>query len=304
MAACVLGADKFREGLQKYMKTFQYSNTVTTDLWGKWSEVSGLDIPNMMASWTQQMGHPFLSVVSESWTATSVTFTLEQNWFLADGSGTATEEDRSKKWTIPLVFATSSSVSARAILMTEKQQTFTVPLTGNDDWIKLNAGQQALVRVAHSSEMTRRLQGAIRSKSLSPIDRASLLLDGYAIAKAGGPLEEVVNLLRAYDQEDSDAVWVAIDAALRGLNNMMEVIGGDAFAAFKAFGATIVKKGLTHVGWDVRPSDGHTEKLFRSTVIGLLEVFCGSDEDIVTECRRRFDEHWENPAVLSSDIKV
>ena len=34
-----LGYDKFREGLQVYMKRHAYGNTETKDLWNAWSEV-------------------------------------------------------------------------------------------------------------------------------------------------------------------------------------------------------------------------------------------------------------------------
>ena len=39
--------------------------------------------------------------------------------------------------------------------MDKKTQTFTLPLSSANDWIKINAGQFALVRVAHSLTMTR-----------------------------------------------------------------------------------------------------------------------------------------------------
>ena len=40
MASAILGKKKFREGLQNYMAKFQYKNTVTSDLWQAWSDVS------------------------------------------------------------------------------------------------------------------------------------------------------------------------------------------------------------------------------------------------------------------------
>jgi hypothetical protein len=67
--------------------------------------------------------------------------------------------------------------------MNKKVQSFTIPLAGPKDWIKINAGQKALARVAHSHEMALRLQPALSSKTLAPVDRAALLLDAYALAK-------------------------------------------------------------------------------------------------------------------------
>jgi puromycin-sensitive aminopeptidase len=228
MVAGVLGAEQFRAGLQLYMQRHQYGNTVTLDLWRAWQEVSGVDVPAMMASWTQQMGHPFLSVLSEAWSTDSVTLELEQNWFLADGSVAATPEEAAKLWAIPLLFA-SSTCDSDAVLMRGKTQSFTIPLDPTQgqgqDWVKLNAGQAALVRVAHSPGMLARLRPAITAKTLPPIDRAAVLLDTYALAKAGAggvQVVQVAELLSAYQDEDNNTVWAALAGVLRALHTVLE----------------------------------------------------------------------------------
>jgi puromycin-sensitive aminopeptidase len=305
MVAAILGPDKFREGLQIYMNRFKYSNTVTLDLWNCWSEVSGIDIPTVMATWTQQMGYPYLTVKDEKWTDTEVTVTLEQHWFLADGTGKHTAEEERKLWNIPLLFDTSDSVAVNAVIMSQKTQTFSIPLNNSHDWLRINAGQQALVRVALTPTMTHRLQRAISTKKLPPIDRAALLLDAYALAKAGdAAIEDVVDLLRAYTHEDNDTVWGAISGALQGLHILMEDIGGPAFAQFTAFGARIVKDALNRVGWSPRPTDTHSEKLMRSTLIGLLDSFGSEDPEIYEQAKQLYDAHWTDHSVLSSDFKV
>jgi len=116
MASTILGKEKFREGLRNYMAKHQYKNTVTLDLWTAWSEVSGIDVAAIMDSWTKQMGYPYLKVVSEKWSDSSVELTLEQNWFLADGSSPSAEE-AGKLWAIPLLFSTQSSVSDTAVII-------------------------------------------------------------------------------------------------------------------------------------------------------------------------------------------
>lgn len=305
MVSAILGPDKFRKGLQLYMQKFQYGNTVTLDLWNCWSEVSGVDIPAVMATWTQQMGYPYLVVKDEKWTDSNVTITLEQNWFLADGSGKNCTPEESKLWNIPLLFSTSNSSSGNALIMSEKSQVFSIPLNGPNDWLKINAGQQALARVASSRSMIDRIQSAISTKALPPIDRAALLLDAYALAKSGDcSVEEIVNLLRAYVDEDNNTVWGAISGALRGLHVIMESIGGEAFEAFTAFGANMVKNALNKVGWTAKPTDGHSEKLLRSTVIGLLDCFGSADPQVYRQAKELYDAHWSDNAVLSSDFKT
>ena len=306
MAASVLGPDNFRRGLQIYMDRHKYSNTVTLDLWTAWSEASGIDIHGLMNSWTEQMGYPYLTVVAQAYNASSgsLDIELEQNWFLADGSTTA-EEAASKLWSIPLLFATAESVSDVATIMSTKRQTFSIPVSGPSDWVKINAGQHSMVRVAYTPEMSANLMPAVSSKALPPVDRGALLLDSYALAKAGyGSVEAVVRILSSFENEDNSTVWSAIEGVLSGLSVLMEEVGGEPLALFRAMAARMVKKSLNTTGWEPKPTDGHVEKLLRTTVIDLLDEFCSDDAEVVAEARRRYDGHWEDPSLLPSDYKT
>ncbi len=92
----------------------------------------------------------YLKVVSEKWGPSSVEVTLQQAWFLADGSSGSEglgEGQEEPVWRVPLLVASSTCVSEKAVIMEHKVQSFTVPLAGEGDWLKINAGQQALVRV-------------------------------------------------------------------------------------------------------------------------------------------------------------
>jgi puromycin-sensitive aminopeptidase len=313
MIAAILGKDKFREGLQVYMKRHAYGNTETIDLWNCWSEVSGKNIPQLMNTWTTVTGYPYLKVVEEQWSATEVKITLEQNRFLSDGSAIS-EEEKNTLWSIPLLFATNGgNTSEEAVIMDKKIQSFSIPLGQvqgqGQAWIKINAGQKALVRVAHSAEMINRLRSAVSSLSLSAVDRAALLLDNYALAKAGlVPLESIVEIVRAMDNETSAIVWSAIAGVLNGFSILLEQLGtpadnNHAYTRYQAFGKTLVLKAMAHVGWDPKSTDKHTDKLLRASVIGLLDIFAWNDPAVVQEARRRYDEHWENPAALPSEYK-
>jgi len=246
-----------------------------------------------------------LKVLSEKFTDSSVEITLEQSWFLADGSVPSAEEEATALWSVPLTFATSQQTTETAVIMSKKVQTFVIPLSGADDWIKINSGQKALVRVAHSTEMTRRLSPALRNKTLTPVDRAALLLDAFALAKAGfAPIENVVDILRNLDTETSSIVWAAISGVLSALNIQLEQVGGVAYDSFLEFGKKAVTNALAFVGWDAKPTDGHTDKLLRTTVIGLLDTFAWNDATVLAESRRRYDGHWEDASLLPSEYKT
>jgi len=198
MVLAFLGPAKFQEGLQSYMSKYAYGNTETVDLWNSWSEVSQKNVAQLMNTWTTVTGYPYLSVVSETWTDSELVVTLRQARFLSDGS-VDESADSDALWSIPLLFVTADSTSTEAVSMDQKEQTFVIPVSSSaaaPGWVKINAGQKALVRVSHSPEMIARLKDAIHS--VAPVDRAALLLDAYALAKAGlAPLETAVDILRA-----------------------------------------------------------------------------------------------------------
>lgn len=152
MAECVVGQENFQKGLQIYMKRHAYGNTVTMDLWNAWTEATAAaggntDVGALMHSWTSKMGHPYLIVVDEKWDSTlnEVSFTLEQNWFLADGQPSSTDADAAARdatvtWAIPLMFAGAAYESSQAVIMSAKRQTFTLKTSQPGDWLRINAG--------------------------------------------------------------------------------------------------------------------------------------------------------------------
>jgi len=311
MVEAILGPEKFQEGLQVYMQKHAYGNTETVDLWNCWSEVSGQNVAHLMDTWTTVTGYPYLKVVSEKWSDDKVEITLQQDRFLSDGSASSAEE-AGALWSIPLLFASTGSDSAQAVIMDQKQQTFSIPVQpgteGQLPWIKINAGQKALVRVSHSLEMITRMRSAIHE--VAPVDRAALLLDAYALAKAGlAPLETVVEILRALQSEETSIVWGAIAGVLGGLHLLMEQLGTEsekgaaAFKEFVAFGKATVLKALAKVGWDSKEGESHTDKLLRASVMELLDSFAFDDAAVAKEAKRRFDAHWTEPAVLPSEYK-
>ncbi|MEM0141241.1 MAG: M1 family metallopeptidase [Thermoplasmatales archaeon] len=61
-----IGEEKFREGVYRYLKHFEYSNATSEDLWTSLSEVSKKDISSLMKSWLEKEGLPVVTVSSEN----------------------------------------------------------------------------------------------------------------------------------------------------------------------------------------------------------------------------------------------
>ena len=176
MIYAVLGGDDFRDGLREYFKRHSYGNTVTADLWQAWKDVSGKDIPGMMATWTESTGYPIVRCTEQAETHDRVTLSLRQSRFLADGS----EARENTVWKIPLQIQNVRG-NSESVLMTGTEMTIDVAATN----INVNSGKYGLFRVAFEGRLFEKQLEAVSSKRACAEDRASLVDDTYAMASAG-----------------------------------------------------------------------------------------------------------------------
>jgi len=307
MIKAVIGMGDFQKGLGNYMKKHAYGNTETTDLWNAWGDVSGMPIADMMASWTEQMGFPLVKVIEEDWQDDKVILTLEQSWFLTDGSDPP-EDGKDKIWTIPIMSCTSDGPQQDMTLMREKTATITIPIKSKSDWVKLNAGQEVPMRVHYSEEMLTRLSKAVATKELSsPSDRVGLVLDAYALVKANQILSpgSLIKLLAGYKDESDYVVWQGISSALSGLDSVLSA-DEKIHPTYSSFAKDLVLPLVEKVGWESKPDDGHLTALLRGLMINLLCQFCSDDADVANEAKKKCEAFFEDPtnsSVLSPDIK-
>lgn len=81
-----MGEEKFKSGVQKYLKQHVFANAATPDLWSVLNQElsgSGINVGNVMDTWTRQMGLPVVNVQR-----TSDSLVLTQERFLSDGNAT------------------------------------------------------------------------------------------------------------------------------------------------------------------------------------------------------------------------
>jgi len=305
MIKAVLGMKHFQAGLSNYMKKYAYGNTETIDLWQAWEEVSGMPIGEMMASWTEQMGFPLLKVVEEDWQSDKVTFKLEQSWFLSDGSE-LDAEGAAKKWTLPILTCTTDGPQSDMTLMRENTASITIPVS-EGGWVKLNAGQEVMMRVLNTDEMLKRMADGVKSKKMHEIDRSALLADAYALVKAGHESpESLIKLLGNYKDESHYIVWQGIADVLGGLDSIL-TDNEEMSEMLQSFAKIMALNLMEKVGWEAKPDDDHLATLLRGIMVGLVSAFAYDDEKVVTEAKTRFAAFQKDPndvQSLPSDMRT
>lgn len=258
MLAQYLGRTDFRDGLRLYLKTHQYSNASTQDLWAAWEKVSGKPVTKMMSNWTAKAGYPVLTV-TESQRALKV---HQSRFFL---SPLAKKQVRDQTvWSVPISVLTNSSSRSNQYLM--QQRSITLPKPRLGAWIKLNAGDSSFLRVDYPVKYLHLLKKAVERKKLKPLDRLGLIRDAFDLSQAGQlPTHQAFELALSYLQETDYTVWVELSAHLSQLASL--VAHESYIRDFDQYAQEILRSIVARVGWQKKPQDSHTTNLLRALVL-------------------------------------
>ncbi|XP_071424308.1 aminopeptidase N [Pithys albifrons albifrons] len=187
MLSDFLSEDIFKEGLQSYLHTFAYNNTVYTDLWvhlQKAVEKNDVFLPdnvsNIMDRWTLQMGFPVVTVDTR-------TGTIKQAHFLLDPNS---HVDRPSvfnyTWIIPITWMTSNGIVNDRYWLTQTTDTNNTFKVESPNWLLLNLDVSGYFRVNYNQENWNQLlnQLSTNHSAFPVINRAQIIDDAFNLARA------------------------------------------------------------------------------------------------------------------------
>ncbi len=284
-----LGAERFRQGISRYLSEHQYGNTETTDLWDAIEAASGEPARAVMDSWIYQGGYPLVSVAAGQ---DGRLLTLDQRRFLYDGG------QEPKLWHIPisLRFSVGGEVQSLQLLLSERETT--VELPGSPEWVVLNDGGWGFYRVRYEAALLQRLRGLVQVQ-LQPLERLTLVSDTWAAVLAGAsPLSTFLELIDLLGDESDPDVWGAV---LGPLSLLDHIISDTDRPVLQAFVRRAVGPAFARLGWDPAPGEAKRTGTLRARLVGALGVL-GHDPSVVAEAHRRFLAYLEDPAALAPDL--
>jgi puromycin-sensitive aminopeptidase len=168
-------------------------------------------------------------------------------------------------------------------------------LSSPNDWIKINAGQHVPLRVAYTPSMVEKLCVAIRSKAIPAMDRAGLILDSFALARASHiPPETVLQLLKSFETEHEQIVWDALEQVIKDLDRVF-MHDQNIYGNFVVFMKEFIRPAYGIVGWDSKEGETDNEKLFRGCIISLCANYSQSETEIISAATERFADIFSNP---------
>lgn len=285
-----IGEESFRIGLENYFAKHRYGNTVAADLWEALSDASQEDVSAFMADWINNPGFPLLSI---DWEPGSHTAHLTQTRFLSDPAATAKDLG---PWQVPLASTVELSLP---LLKTGSAQSDVQP-AGDAPLLLNHDGMSYCLPRYDSPAHWQSIVDGIKAGKVGTIDRL-LLLDGYTLLQRGGfsGTAELLDLVGAYEGEQSENVWGAIAIALAECRRLIE---GDEASEEKLnqLIQTLVTPLVEALGWDDEAGDTAGRLHLRGLVISLA---AGSKlPSVLDEGARRF-AGFKKPSELSSSTR-
>ncbi|KAM6409447.1 aminopeptidase N [Rhynochetos jubatus] len=186
MLSDFLTEDVFKEGLQSYLHTFAYGNTVYTDLWSHLQtavEKNSVQLPGsistIMDRWTLQMGFPVVTVDTRDGTVT-------QKHFLLDPTSVVERPSVfNYTWIVPVTWLTRESSGDRYWLtkVSDTKEQFKV---SGPNWLLLNLNVSGYFRVNYNQENWEQLLNQLSTdhQVIPVINRAQIIDDAFNLARA------------------------------------------------------------------------------------------------------------------------
>ncbi|HZU80674.1 MAG TPA: M1 family metallopeptidase [Acidimicrobiales bacterium] len=284
-----LGAERFREGIRRYLRTHSYGNTVTSDLWDAIEEASGEPVRQIMESWILQGGFPV--VLAERGDGG---VTLRQEPFAyapADG-----ESAIGSGWHVPVMVGAPGGTEAARILLGPDGSDVDAGGPSAGAFV-VNAGGSGYYRVQYDTAGLQAVAGAF--DQLHVLEQHNLLSDTWALVVAGrSELGDFLKLAEAARTSTDPGVWAQITAPLGFLDHAC----ADAERAqLAAYVRALVGPAFSALGWEKRPGEDERTATLRSQLLAALGTV-GHDEEVRERCRAMHAAFVSSGSSLDADL--
>ncbi len=269
-----LGAERFRDGIRRYLDVHQYANTETTDLWDAIEAATGEPTRRIMDTWIFHGGYPLVGAARDG---DRLVLTQERFTYLPGAEAA--------QWAVPVLVAwgTDDGVGRTERVLLDGATT-EIELAGGADWVVVNRGGSGFYRVAYAPDLRTALVERAHTV-LEPIERYQFIDDLAAAALAGRvPATDVLDIVLAFSAETDLTVWQRLVGTLHGLRRLVD---GPARERFTGLAAALLAPAYDRLG--PLPVDGESDRdaELRAVLFGALGTVA-EDPDVR---RRATDLH-------------
>ena len=264
-----LSKETFRKGVVHYINKFEWRNARGPDLWNALAEVSKQDVPAVLTTFVAQPGYPLLDF--ERVGARGVR--VRQRRFATAGA-----EVTPQTWRVPILlrYADEAGVHASPVLLTEAEQTFTLPESstagrGKIRWFHPDADVRGYYRWRLPAATLADL-AAHAGERLNVRERVALLGNLEALLQAGAiDGSTYVSLLVPFAKDSEPSVLTA-------LADRVEALDETFFAAaapidrirYAAFVRQLFGPSAHELGWRQVAGESDALRTLRPRLLGFV----------------------------------
>jgi aminopeptidase N len=289
MLEAYIGPESFRAGVQQYLKQHSYANATATDFWSTLAKASGKPVDQVMPTFVQQAGLPFVTVHAECKGATTQ-ITLRQQRYFFDRQ--RFDRDEAKElWQIPVCIKEGESKTAAnsCRLLTQTETRF--DLAGCANWTLANAGAQGFYRSGYDASNVRAMARDL-DKDLTPAERIMLLGDVWASVRVGRkPVTDYLALAEGLQHETSRPVLTELLTELDYIDHYLTTEQDQP--RYSAWVREFLAPSIRRLGFDPKPGESEEDRLLRSSVLQVAGDV-GRDPQVLEWARQ-----WTNRALAS-----
>ncbi len=268
MLALYLSEDKFKKGLQYYLKKHSYKNTETFNLWEAFEKVSGKPVAQIMNSWTKQMGYPLVDIN----TTNQKTIISQEKFF----SSRVCRKNNKKKylWEVPISYGND------IVLLNKNKLEINIEVSN-----KINHYENSFIRVKYDPSILSKIKNDIINNQMPTIDRLGMIRDAFDLAEAGYiKTSEALEFSLAYKNETEYIVWNEI---VSGINNISNTFLSDSNEEkYKKYALSMISPLARKIGFYKKDADRHDDVFLRSLIMTQSASY--GDKRIIKQARQIF----------------
>lgn len=274
----LIGEEQFRRALRHYFTKHKYGNTVADDLWQAMSEVSKLDIAQLMKSWLTEPGYPI------------ITADLIEPKRLRLKRAPLHADSPVETRPVPL-FCNLPDVPK---LMTESEIVLDAP---TDQIIQLNVGGDGHYLTEYDDQLFTGLRR--RFSNLSTIDKIELLQESFFLSQLGRRnISQQLDLLSEAGHETNQAMIGKVAGLTAGLDRLVD-LNSDEQTALRQFVSGLFKGQFTHI-FQGRTDDINDTK---ARPIILSRLVYARDEQAIAYCDDLYQQHVADISQIDSNLR-
>jgi aminopeptidase N/puromycin-sensitive aminopeptidase len=295
MLEAYLGEETFRAGINAYLQQHQYANATADDFWDAQAKTSKKPVDKIMPTWVNQAGVPMINAKAEC-SGNSTKVTLAQQRYFFDRSKFEAANDQ--LWQIPLCLKGSASgKSADCVLMTKKEETFTLP--GCSTWVLTNAGATGYYRTGYQPEAVRAMATDAEIK-LSPGERIALQSDIWASVRVGlEPVGDYLAFAQGLQLDRNRAVLEDVLVRLKYIGNYL--VSDTVRDAYRTWLRQYLTPAMKEVGYESKPGESDEQRTLRSRLLNALG-YDARDPETLEQARKIADKALTDPTSTDHEL--